>query len=297
MRQSSPKVGVVILNWNGFDDTKGCVESLFNSTYSNFLTFVVDNNSSGNDVSKLKEKFGSEIQIIENAENLGYCGGNNIGFSEAKKKDCEYILILNNDTVIDKDCISELVKLLADNKKLVIAGATIMDYYDRTKIQCRGLTFSKWSGVSLALDLNKSYKKRSNIKPKIASGACFLIDSSFCEQLFDEQFFCYYDDTDLSLRALESGKEIIVSAKALVYHKGSVSANKIGGFTEFQLIRNRFLVIEKHSSLPQKIVFLFVTILLYTPFRLLVLLKNRKYQNIPHFFKGLSKGLLSFKFL
>jgi GT2 family glycosyltransferase len=180
---------------------------------------------------------------------------------------------------------------------LAVVGATILDFYDRSRIQCRGLTFSKWTGVSMAIDQGKLFKNRSDKSPAVVSGACFLIKADFCDVLFDEDFFCYYDDTDLSLRVRENGKNLAVLAKALVYHKGSVSANKIGGFTEFQLIRNRFRVIQKHGALLQKLTFFLITLFLYTPFRILVLLVARKTKNILYYLKGLFAGIFNFKLL
>ena len=101
----SPLVSIIILNYNAGELLLNCVDSLKKSTYTNLEILIVDNISSDNSQKKCKEKF-PDIELIQNDENLGYCEGNNVGIRKAKGK---FIIILNPDTIIESNCISELI--------------------------------------------------------------------------------------------------------------------------------------------------------------------------------------------
>ena len=109
----SPLVSILILNYNAGELLLNCVDSLKKSTYTNLEILIVDNISSDNSQKKCKEKF-PDIKLIQNNENLGYCGGNNVGINEAKGK---FIVILNPDTIIEPNCIDELISAYNKYKK------------------------------------------------------------------------------------------------------------------------------------------------------------------------------------
>src|SRR5689334_2050484 len=103
---TDPKVTIVIVNWNGFKDTVECINSLMKIDYSNFDIIVVDNGSSDNESDKLKSKF-SNIMIISLKRNLGFAIANNVGIRIALNRGSDYVLLLNNDTVVDKKFLNE----------------------------------------------------------------------------------------------------------------------------------------------------------------------------------------------
>jgi hypothetical protein len=136
---SHPKVSIIVLNWNGLEDTIECLESLRKITYPNYGVIVVDNGSEGNDVEVLKEKFGDYIHIIENDRNYGTAEGYNIGMRHAfESLASEYILLLNNDTVVDADFLIELVTVAERNGHIGMVGPVIYDYYDPTRVRSAG---------------------------------------------------------------------------------------------------------------------------------------------------------------
>jgi hypothetical protein len=225
---------------------------------------------------------------------LGYGGGNNLGVKSLEGKKYDYFLILNNDTIINPDVLSKLIKKIKTNHKIAAISPTILNYYNKNIIESQGLTFNTWTGVTLSNNLGKKFPVTMKKKSKCICGACFLIKSKIVnelEHLFDEDFFCYLEDPDLCLRIMKLGYKMLIEDRALIYHKGSTSSSKISGFAEYQLIRNRFLIERKHADWLQKIIFILINLFLYFLFRLLILILKKNYSNIKYFIRGFYFGL------
>src|SRR3990172_1565611 len=128
-----PKVSIVILNWNGLDDTLECLEALRSCTYPNCETIVVDNGSAGDQVRRLRQKVASGVHIIENPENYGFAGGCNVGIRFALSRGADYVLLLNNDTIVDPAFLGSLV---AAAEELPDAAALCpkVCYYDSPRV-------------------------------------------------------------------------------------------------------------------------------------------------------------------
>ena len=140
-----PSVTVIVLNWNGKDLTIECLESLKQVNYSNFNILVVDNGSTDGSVELLKEKF-SEVSILVLEKNLGYAGGNNRGFDSLKHDQPEFVIFLNNDTIVDENFIEPLVEQLLTHKK---ASQTVPKIYyenDPKLIWYAGGIVNLWTG-------------------------------------------------------------------------------------------------------------------------------------------------------
>jgi GT2 family glycosyltransferase len=216
-----PKVSIIILNWNGLKDTIECLESLKKIMYPNYEVIVVDNNSSGKDASVINRKFKNYIKLIKNEKNYGFTKGNNIGAKYAKG---DYLLFLNNDTIVEKDFLKFLVDALEKNKKAGIGMPVIFDYYSK-EIQTSGNSFLMTGKVRL----KNIYPSDLISEVDYASGAALIIKRSNFERLngFNEKLFMYGEDLDLSLRNKNVLKKINVCVKnSHVYHKGSVSVKK-----------------------------------------------------------------------
>lgn len=296
MYMEKNSVSVIVLNWNGFEDTCECVESVLKSDYKNFKTIVVDNGSKNDDAAKLKKKFGPKVTILKSKKNLGYCGGNNLGVKYCQKTKPDYFMILNNDTVVEPKLITKLVNAIEKNPKAAVVNPVVFQYFNKRIIENSGLRFSLWHGE---ITPNNMGQKRviSKRSPDIICGTCFLMRTSVLndiEYLFDEDFFCYYEDPDLSARLKKKGYKIIVCHDASIWHKGHISSSKVAGFTEFQAVRNRFLMEKKNASLIQKMVFLAIMLFFYFPFRSLKIVVFKKQGNINYFLKGFRAGLKIF---
>ena len=178
--KDQPWVSIIILNWNGLEDTIECLESLRGITYPNYEIIVVDNGSEGNDVKILQARFGGYIHIIKNDNNYGFAKGNNIGMRYALQREAEYILLLNNDTTVAPDFLSELVNVAESDPKSGLLGPKVYFYYEPDVIWFAGGRISLLSRTS-----NRGYKQvdkgqfdRVDLVDFI-SGSCMLIKRYF----------------------------------------------------------------------------------------------------------------------
>ena len=255
-----PKVSIIIINWNGLEDTMECLESLKQITYPNYDVIVVDNGSQGNDVPVLKEKFGDYISLIENDRNYGFAGGNNIGIRYAlSNRSPDYILLLNNDTVVDPEFLIELIKVAETNPAIGIAGAKIY-YYDKpNQLQDVGGKINLWKGkvVHTPRVVAERIKRvefdrgqYDSIKEVDAvAGCCFLIKKGVLESigLLDENL-AYWEDTDYCLRAKRAGCKTVYVPAAKVWHKLGQSVKKISGLSCYYGVRSRLRFARKHAT-------------------------------------------------
>ena len=155
-----PKVAVIVLNWNGLDDTVECLESLRKISYPNYAVVVVDNGSEGDDVRVLKEKFGDYVHVVENERNYGFAEGNNIGIRYSLNAlEPAYLLLLNNDMVVAPDFLEELVRVAESDTGIGILGPTSYRYGPKgmdKNIHCAGARIRWWHPRLYAIIVEKS---------------------------------------------------------------------------------------------------------------------------------------------
>ena len=268
-----PSVTVIVLNWNGKDLTIECLESLKQVNYSNFNILVVDNGSTDGSVELLKEKF-PEVSILVLEKNLGYAAGNNRGFDSLKPDHPEFVIFLNNDTIVGENFIEPLVKQLLTHKK---ASQTVPKIYyenDPKLIWYAGGIVNLWTGSIYHLGIRQydgpAYSKTH--KTKYATGCCFCMRYEEFKEFggFDEAFPMYSEDVDLSLWIRAAGKQVWFVPNSKIWHK--VSASLGGEFSFGKIIRKArgiFLLIKKHANVVQ-----WLTLIVLLPIQLiLVLLK------------------------
>jgi len=242
---TQPLVSIIILNYNAGQILLDCFESVIKTNYDNFEIIIVDNASEDKSYRKCKEKF-ERTRIIENEKNLGYCEGNNIGIREAKG---DYIVILNPDTIVESNCIEELIsayskfgeglyqpKILSLNEKQVLQSTGNM-------LHIFGFGFAKDKG-------RKDGEGDEEIK-KIgyASGTCLFTSRNVLDKvgLLDSFLFLYHDDLDLGWRASQIGINSYYVPKSKIYHVESYSL-KWSAKKFYWLERNRKYCLLTHYS-------------------------------------------------
>jgi GT2 family glycosyltransferase len=254
-----PRVSIIILNWNGLTDTIECLESLKKITYPNYDVIVIDNGSSGNDADVLKEKYTGYINLIRNKKNYGFAEGNNIGARYALEKlDPQYILLLNNDAIVEPQFMTELVKVAHSDNSIGIVGPKI--YLFGTKIiDSAGSLFNNigqcWSRGNLETDIGQ-YDKQEEV-PMITA-CCCLIRREILEKtyLFDPYFFLYYEEFDLNIRTRGLGYKIIYMPSSIVHHKYSQSVEKASGGKAskyFYISTNRAVILTEYFPIQMLI--------------------------------------------
>jgi len=300
-----PKVSIIILNWNGLEDTIECIKSLKNITYPDYNVIVVDNGSRGNDAQVLKERFGAYIYLIENPGNDGFAGGVNVGIKYARDNfQADYILLLNNDTVVAPEFLSEMVKVSETGSAFGIAGAKIF-YYDEPEqlqsVYCRvNLLTGQPIQTPLMIDGNIRHKETDrgqydSIKEvEWVTGCCFLIKRALMESigLFDKDYFYYWEETDYCFRARKAGYKTIYVPQAKVWHKGGRSVKKVWGRSRYYMERNRFIFMKKHATAWQYRLFLMyffgIHIWLATGYFVIIC---HSLELVSNFFQGVRDGL------
>lgn len=228
-------VAIIIVNYNGIKDTIECIKSVQKSTIKTDI-FVVDNDSKGNEAKEIANFF-KNVFVIESGYNGGFAAGNNIGIKEALKRDYEYIVLLNNDTIVDGNAIEYLVK----NTKTNEVAVPCIYYYNTERISYAGGVISRYKG-SVKTYVKKECKKKSNF----VTGCCFSINKHTLKKvgLMREDFFMYYEDTDYSLRLLKNKVKINYVKEANIWHKeGASSGGEKSDISVYYGTRNRLKMI------------------------------------------------------
>jgi len=255
------KVSIILLNWNGGEFTKPCIESLNQISYFNYDIIVVDNGSTDGSADMLKMAF-TNIILLKNEKNLGFTGGNNIGIKYALEHGADYVLILNNDTIVDKNFLSEMVRVLESDRQIGMVTCKIFSYDDPKKILYAGGVVNKMTLKSKHISKCEKDNGKYSVMREIdfITGCCMLVRKALIEKIgaFDEKFFAYAEDLDWSLRTLKADYKLIYAPSAKLWHKESASVRKNtlgrskGTATPFQYYlvnRNRIFILKKHGNI------------------------------------------------
>lgn len=243
---NEPLASIIILNYNAGQLLIDCVESVLKSNYNNYEIIIVDNASKDNSHIKCKEKF-SQVNLIENTENVGYCEGNNIGIRKSKG---EFVVILNPDTIVEPNWLKELILaykkfgeglyqpkfLTTTNHERIMSTGNM--------IQLFGFGYSRGKGETD----NKKFEESQIIG--YASGTCLFTSSKLIRELdmLDPFLFAYHDDLDLGWRAALQGIKSYYIPKSIVYHPPEGSSFKWSPFKFYLLERNRQYCLLTHYS-------------------------------------------------
>jgi GT2 family glycosyltransferase len=287
-----PRVAIVILNWNGWADTLECLQSLYRATYKSFVAVVVDNGSIDGSPERIRlfaeggapsyDSPSSPSSFVElrreeavtgararslpdgsfvllrNERNFGFAEGNNIAIRYVLGSlDPEYILLLNNDTVVDPRFLDELVAAAQTLPEAAVLGPVMYYYSDRDRINFSGEDVVVWKGDGVRYTDPIIEPREVN---KI-DGACMLFSTPVLREvgLLYPGFFAYWEETDLCYRAFRAGHRLYCVPASRIWHKISAST---GGVTEanyfriFFLTRNRFLFVKRNGTTKERALFL-----------------------------------------
>ncbi|MCL5435093.1 MAG: glycosyltransferase family 2 protein [Patescibacteria group bacterium] len=266
------KVFISIINFNGNKNTIECLKSIDNLNMTGIdLNVVVIDNASKEKL-ELKNNFlkNASLKIILNNKNLGFSGGHNLGINYALSNNAEYILILNNDTILDKNLIYELQSVFDTDSDIGIVSPKIyfakgFEFHkDRYKKGDLGrilwyaggdMDWKNLIGKHVGVDEvdRGQYEKKG--KTDFASGCCMMVKKEVFEKIgkFDERYFLYYEDNDFSQRAKKIGYKIEYAPKAVLWHKNAGSAGGSGSnLQDYYITRNRLLFGMNYASLRTK---------------------------------------------
>lgn len=244
---NNSRVAVILINYNGLEDTLECIESIKKNDMEVDI-IVVDNASKVDEGKIIKERY-SFVKIIRSDKNLGFSGGNNLAIKYALENNFEYVMLLNNDTIIKSNMISELLKNANEN---TIAVPKMYYYDDKNIIWYDGGYISKVKGSSNHDNMNKidnNYSKNRNCT--FATGCCILIHVNILMKigLLNENYFMYCEDTEYCLRALKNNIKILYIPTAQLWHKVSRSTGgSYSNFATYYMTRNRFIYLKEYRT-------------------------------------------------
>jgi len=265
------KAAIIIVNWNGKKFLKNCLNAVYKQTYKNFDVYFVDNGSIDKSSDYVRKNY-PKAKIIQLDKNYGFAKGNNEGIKEAfKDKQVEYIVCLNNDTIVDKNWLKELIKTAEKDEKI---GAVSSKAYfsDGKTIQNAGLSYenalqvNRIGGISIGYGLTDKKAPYLNKEIEIfaSGGVAPLYKREILERLykrdkeiFDEEFFAYAEDLDLGFRIRPLGYICILSPKAKLIHLHSQTGGKASPFKAYYCERNTILTAIKNLSFFNLLLFPF----------------------------------------
>ncbi|WP_082505959.1 glycosyltransferase family 2 protein [Deinococcus sp. Leaf326] len=255
------KSSVIIVNWNGENHLRECIDSVLLQTYKDgYEIIVVDNFSRDNSI-EILNSYKDKIKIIYLKENTGFDKGNNIGMLEAVG---EFIVLLNNDTKVEENWLEELIKVAESDEKIGIVGSVMLRW--NTRIVDTAGDGCTWAGVGFKLFSGKKYDDiPENIEAFGACAGAALYKRSLIKEIgfLDESFFMNLEDVDLSYRARLAGYDVAIARRSIVYHKVSSSVKKVSYLGNYYASRNIELVWWKNTprrylirSLPDRLLHL-----------------------------------------
>lgn len=289
-----PFVNIIILNWNNYEDTVECIDSLGEIDYRKWGVTLIDNGSrdgSGQKLASLYKK-NKKIKMIFNKRNFGFGKGNNIGM----RKDLfntDYFLLLNNDVIVAKGFLKNLIK---EGKDLI--SPLIYDYDSRKLIKEVIMKENSPGEFNFILGGGRrvEFNEEEIIKVDYASGCCWLIKKELFLKTggFDEEYFLYNEEIEWAYRLKQQGYKFYVSPISIIWHKGSSTANKVPGLKLKYMNRNMIWFERKYASKRDFLLFKIYLFIYKIPKNivLIILYGEKKMNRIRCLTEGIKEGFL-----
>ncbi|MGL5084501.1 MAG: glycosyltransferase family 2 protein [Clostridium sp.] len=265
MFKIQPLVYIILVNYNGAEDTIECIRSLDKIKYENYKIVVVDNNSSNNDYELLSKESGFKLFKLE--ENIGFAGGNNVGIKYAMDDKCDYVLLLNNDTVVEENFLCKLVETAEMDKTVGVVGGKIFYFNDKKTIWYAGAKINSFSGKTEHDGVNSKDLPEFSIKKETdyITGCMMLVSKEVLEKvgMMDDSYFLYYEETDWSVRIKKAGYKLIYNPESIIYHKISKSTKSLNYIMVCYYDRNSYyFVMNNYGLLNRMYMFVFKRLIL-----------------------------------
>ena len=262
------KVSIIIVNYNKKKLLQNCLKSIENIQYDNYDVIIVDNGSTDKSLEFVRNEYAKHA-LIDMGYNSSFCVANNIGIAKALKLKSDAVILLNNDTIVDKLFLAEMVRLVSLNEKIGMIAAKILLMKQKNKIDSTGISITP-DGLAKNRNVNRdsSYALESE-EVFCPAGAAALYTRELLEDIkegndfFDEKYAFYFEELDLGWRARLRGWKCIYSSDAIVYHYKNATSGVYSKFIAFHTNRNIFYNIIKNYPLSYCIRALLLTLVRY----------------------------------
>ena len=249
-RENNPLFSVIVLNWNGKHHLAECLDSLRRQSLLNFEIMLVDNGSTDGSVEFLTDSY-PEVMLLELPRNIGFAGGVNAGI---KASSGEYVVLLNNDTEVVATWLEQLAAAITSHPDVFIFASKLVNYFDRTSIDSAGDGMDLCRGPYKIGELlpAETFNECTIIFGACGGGGCYKREIFDQIGFFDEDFFAYFEDSDLSFRANWAGYRCLFVPDAIIYHKvgGTSDTNQVRR-SRFDILRRRnffFMIIKNYPG-------------------------------------------------
>ena len=241
------KVAVIIVSWNNQTDVLQCLASVA-AAQGDVQIIVVDNASQDGSVEAIRSAY-PQVVVLENAENLGYTGGNNAGIRYVLEQGAAYLLLLNDDAVLAPDAISHLLSVARQHPEAGFLGPNVYVLEERERFLSSGGVFAAgWRAVHRGLGEDTDARYREVAEGDFLTGCALLVKREAVEHigLLDDRFFAYHEDIDWCYRAKQAGFKLLVVPQAKVWHPDTRSRDVDSPSVTYYMARNRLLFLSKH---------------------------------------------------
>lgn len=286
-------VSIIIVNYNGYKDTCELIDSLKKYETYPFEIIVVDNASAGKDLDLLKDKY-ADIVPVTSSRNLGFAGGNNLGYEYSKG---DYILYINNDVLVKSSFLQILIDRLNSDPKIAAVSPKIKYTYAPNIIQYAGYT--PMSPITIRNHMIGEKQVDTGqynvaIKTAFLHGACMLTSRYILEKVgkMSNVFFLFYEELDWSLFLQRRGYEVWYEPAAVIFHKESMSIPKNTPLRQFYLTRSRLIFSRRNAKGKIKYLVCLYQILMSFPKNILICVCHFEWKMLIANCKGIYRGLL-----
>lgn len=298
MMKTQPLVSIITINYNESSVTLDLLESLKALDYKNVEVIVVDNASPNDDPNIIKEQF-PNVNLIKSEKNLGFAGGNNLGVNEALG---EYLLFINNDTIVPENFIGPLVETLEQDQTIGMVSPKIKFHWDSTLIQYAGYTPMNHYTIR---NNSIGYHQKDNggyDKPGVTEsihGAAMMVPRRVIDEvgMMTEIYFLYYEEHDWAEMIKRAGYKVFYQPKSYILHKESLATGKFSPLKTYYISRNRIVFARRNFKPFQLFVSLLFQVFISIPKNTITFIVKRQFEHLKAFWKAIYWNLSNHKII
>jgi len=247
-----PLVYIIVLTWNGKTDTLECLKSLQDLAYPNAKILVVDNASEDGTAEAVRASF-PMVELVCTNSNLRFAGGNNTGIENALRHGADYVLLLNNDTVVDRDFLTRLVQTAEEQQQIGIVGPKVYYYGEPKRIWFAGGRIEWWKGWVSHIGIRETDECQYDAVREVdyITGCCMLVKRGVIDAVgaLDERFYLYGEDVDWCIRARRAGFKVVYVPSSHIWHKVSTSSGgHLSWFKNWNKLKSLLRLMAKYAQ-------------------------------------------------
>ena len=247
---TAPVVTIVVLTWENYEETADCLDSLESISYDNYRVVVVDNGSEDGSAERIASEY-DWCTVIQNDENIGFAPGNNVGISHALETETDYVLLLNDDTIVTEDFLDPLVETMERYDRVAAVGGLNL-LPDSGEIHNAGYRFHPW--LAAKGNLHREPVSDEPYPVDFVQSCLVLLNPEFLKEigLLNENYFLGMEDVDLAWKARAKGWKVLVDPDSRIYHRvGETSTSS--PFSVYHKVRNKCQFASENLSLPRRV--------------------------------------------